>query len=312
MLALLFPGQGSQRPQMGVPWLDHPAWGVVARLSEATDRDLAGLLIDADAETLKATRNAQLAAFGLSLVILEAARIAGLPGPPSFSVAGHSLGEYTALVAAGALTPEEGARLVVARGEAMQEAADNQPGTMAAVLGLELQLVTEACQTVDGAWPANDNAPGQVVIAGTASGVAAAGEAAKGLGAKRVMPLVVGGAFHSPLMASAQPRLDAALSRAAFGPAAVDVVANVDAAAHREGWPGLLSAQLVSPVRWRESLLALAGAGVTHFLELGPGTELIGMVKRTLSDAVRASVAKPDDLDALGAFLERAGTAPAG
>jgi [acyl-carrier-protein] S-malonyltransferase len=249
-----------------------------------------------------------LAAFGLSLVILDAARTAGLPGPPGFAVAGHSLGEYTALVAAGALTPEEGVRLVVARGEAMQEAADSQPGTMAAVLGLDLKVVTEACQTVGDAWPANDNAPGQVVIAGTATGVAAAGEAAKGLGAKRVVPLVVGGAFHSPLMRSAQARLDGALSRAAFGPAAVDVIANVDAAAHREGWPALLSSQLVSPVRWRESLVTLGDMGVTHFLELGPGTELVGMVKRTQPDSERAGVAKPDDLGPLGAFLESTGT----
>ncbi|HMC39691.1 MAG TPA: ACP S-malonyltransferase [Acidimicrobiales bacterium] len=306
MLALLFPGQGSQRPQMGAPWTDHPAWAVVDRLSDATGRDVAELLTGADAETLRATRNAQLAAFALSLVILYAARSSGLEYVPVAAVAGHSLGEYTALVAAGAIPAEAGSRLVAARGDAMQEAADAAPGTMAAVLGLDPDLVASACAGVEGAWPANDNAPGQVVIAGTPAGVEQAAEAAKALGAKRIMPLVVGGAFHSPLMAPAQRRLDAALSAAHFHDATVDVVANVDASAHRDGFTDLLSRQLVSPVRWRESLGTLASAGVTHFLELGPGTELSGMVKRTVEGSVRANVAAPGDLDGLMAFLEGA------
>jgi [acyl-carrier-protein] S-malonyltransferase len=220
------------------------------------------------------------------------------------AVAGHSLGEYTALVAAGALTAEAGALLVVARGEAMQAAADSQPGTMVAVLGLDAPLVAQACAQVEEAWPANDNAPGQIVVAGTAAGTEAAGEAAKALGAKRVMALPVGGAFHSPLMAGAAARLDKALTEAPFRPARVDVIANVDAAPHRDGWAQLLSAQLVSPVRWRESLLTLAGLGATHFLELGPGSELSGMVKRTVEGSVRANAASPDEVDRLAAFLE--------
>ena len=306
MLALLFPGQGSQRPQMGLPWQDHPAWATVGRLSEAGGRDIAALLTEADAETLKATRNAQLAAFALSLVILEAARGAGLEDRAAGAVAGHSLGEYTALVSTGALTPGDGARLVAARGDAMQAAAEARPGTMAAVLGLDPDQVAEACAGVDGAWPANDNAPGQVVIAGTVGGVEEAGEAAKALGAKRVMPLAVGGAFHSPLMAGAQEALDEALLRTTFAPAQCDLVADVDARAHRDGWARLLSDQLVSPVRWRQSLLTLQAGGVTHFLELGPGTELSGMVKRTVEGAVRANVATPDDLAALPDFLKEA------
>jgi [acyl-carrier-protein] S-malonyltransferase len=293
---------------MGAAWRDHPSWRVVELVSDATGRDLAHLLTEADADTLKATRNAQLAAFGLSLVILDAARTeGGLPDNQVRAVAGHSLGEYTALVAAGALTPDEGARLVDARGEAMQSAADDQPGTMAAILGLEAALVARACEAAGNAWPANDNAPGQVVIAGTPEGVAAAGEASRELGAKRVMPLPVGGAFHSPLMAPAQARLDAALSAARFEAAAIDVVANVDAAAHRDGWVDLLSAQLVSPVRWRESLVRLAALDVTHFLELGPGTELSGMVKRTVDTSSRTNVATPDDLPALSGFVAAAG-----
>jgi [acyl-carrier-protein] S-malonyltransferase len=291
---------------MGAPWTDHPAWAVVDRLSEATGRDLAGLLVDADAETLRATRNAQPAAFALSLVTLYAARSSGLEYVPVAAVAGHSLGEYTALVAAAVLPAEAGARLVGARGDAMQEAADANRGTMAAVLGLDPDLVRQACEQTEGAWPANDNAPGQVVVAGTPDGVAAAGEAAKRLGAKRAMALAVGGAFHSPLMAPAQARLDEALNRAHFHRADVDVIANVDAAAHRDGWADLLSRQLVSPVRWRESMLTLAGRGVTHFLELGPGSELSGMVKRTVDRSERANVATPGDLDGLTAFLDGA------
>ncbi|MDA8047109.1 MAG: ACP S-malonyltransferase [Actinomycetota bacterium] len=304
MLALLFPGQGSQRAQMGSPWTGHPAWAVVERLSDATGRDVGFLLTDADAETLKATRNAQLAAFALSLVTLYAARSSGLEYVPVAAVAGHSLGEYTALVAADAIPADAAARLVAERGEAMQSAADGAPGTMAAVLGLDGDRVRQACQGIDGAWPANDNAPGQVVIAGTAAGVAQAGEAAKELGAKRVMALPVGGAFHSPLMAAAQARLDRALEQAHFHDATVDVVANVDAAPHRSGFADLLSRQLVSPVRWRESLESLHQAGVTHFLELGPGTELSGMVKRTIAGTARANVATPDDLEQLMSFLE--------
>ena len=289
---------------MGAPWTAHPAWAVVDRISEATGRDVAALLTEADADTLKATRNAQLAAFALSLVTLYAARASGLEYVPVTAVAGHSLGEYTALVAAEAIPAEAAARLVAARGDAMQAAADAAPGTMAAVLGLDPELVAKACQGVEGAWPANDNAPGQVVIAGTADGVQRAGEAAQELGAKRVMGLAVGGAFHSPLMAPAQTKLDAALSEAHFHDATVDVVANVDARAHRDGFADLLSRQLVSPVRWRESLRTLDAIGVTHFLELGPGTELSGMVKRTVDGALRGNVATPEDLEKLMDFLE--------
>ncbi|MDQ2754254.1 MAG: ACP S-malonyltransferase, partial [Actinomycetota bacterium] len=220
------------------------------------------------------------------------------------AVAGHSLGEYTALVAAAALTPRSGAKLVAARGDAMQAAADAHPGTMAAVLGLDPEVVARACAGIDGAWVANDNAPGQVVISGTVEGVDAAGQLARELGAKRVLPLAVGGAFHSPLMAPAADQLRTALEAADFQRAAVPVVANVDADAHQDGWPARLGAQLTSPVRWRQSLVTLAGLGVTHFLELGPGVELSGMVKRSVDGAARANVATPADLVGLPGFAE--------
>lgn len=284
---------------MGTPWKDHRSWVVTEAISDAAGRNVASLLLDADAETLKATRNAQLAAFALSLIILDAARGEGLEEASVAAAAGHSLGEYSALVAVGVLSIAEGARLVAARGEAMQGAADAAPGTMAAILGLDPDLVVRACADVDDAWVANDNAPGQIVIAGTADGVETAGANATELGAKRVMALPVGGAFHSPLMASAQADLDQALVATAWADPRVPVIANVDATAHTDGWSALLSGQLVSPVRWRESLLALTALDVTATLELGSGSELSGMVKRTLNGVIRANVAKPDDLSGI-------------
>jgi [acyl-carrier-protein] S-malonyltransferase len=318
VVVLVFPGQGSQRPGMGRPWRDHPSWALVAQLSEAAGRDLAELLVGTDAEALRETRNAQLATYALSLVALDAT----LRGPfgmgsgtsgvaPVEAVAGHSLGEYTALVAAGALGAAEGARLVVARGEAMQEAAETNPGTMAAVLGLELEEVAAACAKAEGAWVANDNAPGQVVVAGTLAGVEEAAERARDAGAKRVVPLQVGGAFHTPLMGAAQPALDAALQAARFKVATVPLVANVDATPHTGGFAPLLSAQLCSRVRWRESLLRLAAMGARLFVELGPGTEISGMVRRALPGAARANVAGPEDLRGLGEALAANAAAPA-
>ena len=310
MLVLIFPGQGSQRPGMGEPWRGHPSWELVGQISDVVGRDVAELLVGTGSDTLRATRNAQLATYALSLVALDAA----MRGPLGElgqdredarigAVAGHSLGEYTALVAAGALAPGTGASLVQARGEAMQVAAEANPGTMAAILGLELDDVVNACEETTGAWVANDNTPGQVVVAGTLAAVEEAGAAARRLGAKRVVPLQVGGAFHTPLMQPAQAPLDAALGGVDFRAPSCPVVANVDASGHLYGFGSLLSAQLCSRVRWRESLLTLAGMGATLFIELGPGTELSGMVKRTVPDAARANVATPQDLDALAVAL---------
>jgi len=307
VIVLVFPGQGSQRPGMGIPWRDHPSWQLVGQLSEVAGRDLAELLLDASPDTLRATRNSQLATYTLSLVALDAATKGplgeGTGAEQLAAVAGHSLGEYTALVAAGALSASQGATLVQARGEAMQSAAEANPGTMAAVIGLELEGVADACAQVEGAWVANDNSPGQVVIAGTLQGVEDAGEAALKGGAKRVIPLQVGGAFHTPLMLPAQAPLDAALAAAEFAPTSLPVVANVDAMPHTDGFRTLLSAQLCSQVRWRGSLLALGGTGAKLFVELGPGTELSGMVRRTVPEAVRLNVAGPDDLAALASAI---------
>src|SRR6202050_279430 len=194
VLVVTFPGQGSQRAGMGEPWVDHPSWEVVEEASAAADRDLAHLLLHAPIEELTQTDNAQLATTALSLLVLDAVERIGLT--PA-ACAGHSLGEYTALVASGALTFEDGIRLVVARGDAMARAGDEAPGTRAAILGISDDDAEAACQRAEGdVWVANYNAPGQVVIAGTVEAVAVAGNLAKELGAKKVMAIPFSGAFH--------------------------------------------------------------------------------------------------------------------
>jgi len=310
VLTFTFPGQGSQKPGMGEPWVDHPSWELVADASEAAERDVARLLLHADKDELTQTRNAQLATFTLSLVVLDAIERLGLS--PS-ACAGHSLGEYSALVASGAISFEDGVRLVTERGEAMQAAAEDHPGTMAAVLGLEDGDVEAACRRAEAeAWVANYNAPGQVVIAGSADGVAAAGEVAKQLGAKRVMGLPVGGAFHTPLMEPARSRLRKALAEVTFHSLEVPVTANVDARVHSaaEDWASLLSAQLCSPVRWRQTIAALVASSPDSpaFVEVGPGAVLTGLVRRIAPDVRAVTVSSPDDLDALVESL--AGASP--
>ena len=299
MLAFTFPGQGSQRPGMGRPWVGHDSWELVDEASDVAGRDVGALLLDADAEVLKDTRNAQLTTFVSSLMVLDAVERLGIE--PSFC-AGHSLGEYTALTATGALSFEDGVRLVVERADAMHEAGLASPGTMAAVLGLDDDLVEVACRRADAdVWVANFNAPGQVVIAGSPAGVASAGEHAKELGAKKIMPLQVSGAFHTPFMIAARERLRSAIALASPRDVEVPVISNVDAIAHSSGeeWSSLLSAQLSSPVRWKHCLLTMQELGVTGFVELGPGGVLTGMAKRTVDDARTITVSTPEELDKL-------------
>ena len=296
MLAFTIPGQGSQRQGMGQPWVDHPSWEVVGEASEVAGRDLARLLLEADHDELTLTANAQLATYVLSLVVLDAIERVGIE--PT-SCAGHSLGEYTALTASGALGFEDGVRLVVERGEAMHHTAEERVGTMAAILGADDDTVEAACQRAEGeVWVANYNAPSQVVIAGTPDAVAVAGGIAKELGARRVMAFPVAGAFHTALMAPARARLRKALADTPFTDPEIPVVANVDARVHptAEEWPALLSAQLCSPIRWRQSLATLAELGATQLVEVGPGGVLTGLTRRTLPDAQALAVASPDDL----------------
>ena len=307
MLAFTFPGQGSQRPGMGASWVAHESFELVAHASEVVGIDVAHLLLEADQPTLTETANAQLATFVASLVVLDAAERLGLE--PAFC-AGHSLGEYTALVATGALSYEDGLRLVQERGAAMQDAAEHRSGTMLAVLGLSDDDVEAACLRAEGeVWVANFNAPGQVVIAGEPDSLERAARLCRSLGAKRVMSFPVGGAFHTPFMAPARDRLRKALAEVTFHAPEPLVVANVDGRAHAapEEWPGLLSAQLCGPVRWRQGLKTLYEAGARTFVELGPGGVLSGLAKRTLpgepepgeTPLTSVSVATPDELEQL-------------
>ncbi len=297
MICFTYPGQGSQKAGMGAAWVDHPSWELVTEVSEAAGRDVARLLIDAGDDELRETRNSQLATFAASMIALDAVTRVGIE---TAAHAGHSLGEYSALVAAGVVDFADGIRLVTERGEAMQVAAEERSGTMAAVLGLDDDLVEQACRQADGdVWVANFNAPGQVVIAGAPAMVDVAGTMAKNLGAKRVMPLPVGGAFHTPFMAPARDRLAKAVDRTEFRLPDHPVYANVDAASHTgaDSWPELLSSQLTSPVRWRQSVHNMCDAGFTTFVELGPGTVLTGTVKRTARGCQALKVNAPADID---------------
>jgi len=291
--------------------MDHESWELVDEASDVAERDIAALLCDADADELRDTRNAQLTTFVSSLMVLDAVSRIGIDA--SFC-AGHSLGEYTALTATGALGFDDGVRLVSERSSAMHDAGVERPGTMAAVLGLDDDQVVVACDLADAdVWVANYNAPGQVVIAGSLDGVDKASAQAKELGAKRVMSLQVSGAFHTPFMTAARDRLRDAIASAAPRDTDVPVVSNVDAKAHDLGadWTKLLSAQLSSPVRWRQSLQTLEAAGVTDFAELGPGGVLSGMAKRT-TDGRTISIATPDDLDKLLEWVDAGTTALTG
>ncbi|WP_201301346.1 ACP S-malonyltransferase [Nocardiopsis sp. FR6] len=308
-IAYVFPGQGSQAPGMGAPWERTPAWRLVERASLVSGRDVAGLLLHADADTLRRTDNAQLATFVLSSVVHAEVREA-LPVPAPVAVAGHSLGEYSALVASGALSFDDGVRLVVARGEAMREACAAAPGTMGVVLGLDARTVLDLTASLrrDGArvWVANLNSALQSVVSGTPEGVARCARAALDEGATRVVDIPVGGAFHSPLMASAEERLRRALDGVALRPATVPVVANVDAEPHTDPgrWPGLVLDQLTSPVRWLDGVRTLTGRlGADLLVELGPGRVLTGFTRRISPGTGRASVAVPDDVPALASAV---------
>ena len=277
---------------MGAAWTSTPGWSLVAEASKALDRDLSWLLLEADAEQLRQTRQAQVATFLVSLLALRAL-------PPLLMsevtvVAGHSLGEYTALVAAGVLSEADGLRLVAERGEAMQAAARAAPGTMAAVLGLPDEQVAASCP--DGVWVANLNAPSHVVVSGGVADMAAVGDVLKAAGARRVLPLPVGGAFHTPLMAPARERLDHALAQAEYAEPTLPVLANVTASRYPPGVAAVLSEQLTAPVRWRQTLESL---DVDRVVEVGPGGVLTGLVKRTRPDLTAVSVATPADLEQL-------------
>ncbi len=293
-IAVLFPGQGTQTPRMGESWRDSPAWEIVERAEKAVDLPLAHLLLDAGADELGRTREAQLSVLLASLLAWEGLRD-HVGAPVAF--AGHSLGQITALIAAGALSLEDGVALAVARADCTQVAADASPGRMAALIGADIDTAEKACTDVD-AWVANDNAPGQVVIGGTAEGLAAATARAGDLGVRRVIALNVQAAFHTPLMQAAADAFAAVLATTAFRAPSAPVISNTDARpyAGADGWPQRLAEHLISPVRWRSSMETLVGMGSTQFIEVGPGNVLTGLAKRTVGATVTLrSVTVPTD-----------------
>ena len=292
-VAVMFPGQGAQQAGAGQPWRDHPAWSVVERAEAALGRSLSPLLLDPDAP-LDRTEDAQLAVLLTSLVSWEA--VGPTLGEDVVGLAGHSLGQVTALIVTGVLAFDEGVRLAATRARHTQAAADRRPGEMAALLGATVEQAHEACQAAPGeCWLANDNAPGQVVVAGTPAGLAAALERARALGVRRASRLPVGGAFHTPLMEDARAALSGDLATVALAPARLPVVSNGDARAYRdgEGWRQRLADHLVRPVRWRESVEHLAAAGATELVEVGPGSTLAGLARRIVPGVAVRSVEAP-------------------
>jgi [acyl-carrier-protein] S-malonyltransferase len=294
--AVIFPGQGTQQPGMGIPWRDHDAWSVVERAEASLGEPLAHLLLDAPAEALARTREAQLAVLLTSLVIWEAAR-ADIEHPVAF--AGHSLGQVTALIASGVMTVEDGVQLAARRAELTQAAADAHPGRMAALLGATVETAEDACTAMpDSVWLANDNAPGQVVIAGTPEGVDAGVAHAKELGVRKAMPLNVGGAFHTPLMSDAAAGLVPVLADVELHAPSAPVISNDDGQAHSDGdgWRDRSARHVAVPVRWRDAQLTLAGLGATTLVEVGHGSMLAALAKRTIPDVSVIGLSTPEDL----------------
>jgi [acyl-carrier-protein] S-malonyltransferase len=307
MIAFVFPGQGSQQAGMGAPWADHPSFELVEEASTVLNRDLTHLLTDADSDALQITRNTQISTFLLSMVALDAVERLGVA--PQVC-AGHSLGEYAALVAAGGLAFDAGLRLVQERGEAMAVAAEAQPGAMVALLGADLDVARAICDSIPGdLWIANHNSSTQIVLSGTHDAIVQVEERAKEFGVKRVTRLKVGGAFHSPYMEAARDRLSKAITATKFYDLEVPVIANVDAREHVDAdeWPGLLADQLTHSVRWEETIQYLRELKPRLVLEVGPGGVLTNLLKRTAPELRILSIATPADLEKLLALVAAEG-----
>jgi [acyl-carrier-protein] S-malonyltransferase len=313
-IALVFPGQGSQSVGMGKALADafSASRAVFAEVDDALGEKLSAVMWDGPAEALTLTQNAQPALMAVSLAAVRALETeAGIAIKRDIAfVAGHSLGEYSALAAAGALTLSDTARLLRIRGRAMQEAVPVGAGAMAALLGLEIDVATEvAAQAAQGevCQVANDNGAGQVVLSGAKAAVERAVEIAKARGAKRAVMLQVSAPFHCALMQPAAGAMAQALASVTMTAPTVPLVANVLASpiTAPADIVSSLIAQVTATVRWRESVLFMAGQGVTSFLEVGAGKVLTGLIKRIAVGAAAAAAGTPEDLAAVRAACPR-------
>lgn len=285
MKAYVFPGQGAQFVGMGKDLYDNVplAKELFDKADEILGFSITNTIFNGTEEELKQTKVTQPAIFLHSVIM---AKSLGADFRPEM-VAGHSLGEFSALVSAGALSFEDGLRLVSARALAMQKACENEPSTMAAILGLEDKVVEDICASIDGiVVAANYNCPGQLVISGSMAAVDKACELLKEAGAKRALKLNVGGAFHSPLMESARVELEKAIKNSKFSQPICPVYQNVDAKPYTnpEDIKANLIAQLTSPVRWTQTAINMIADGASSFTELGPGSVLCGLVKKVNKD----------------------------
>jgi [acyl-carrier-protein] S-malonyltransferase len=306
--AVLFPGQGSQFVGMGADLFEARPDLVGEPADEVLGFSLRTVCLEGPEDVLTRTEHAQPALYALAYALWEELA-PHVPAPAA--AAGHSLGEYTALAAAGVFSYPEGLGLVAERGRAMAAAADAEPSTMAAVIGSDLAEVDAVCRRHrDGGgrlWVANINAPGQIVVAGGVGDVEWLSESARELGLRRVVPLAVAGAFHSPYMAPAAERLTTALEGVTASPGSFPVYANVSARPVETAEVGRsLVEQVTAPVRFSDSLQAMTEAGISTFVHVGPGDVTAGLAKRTVRGATVITVSSPGDVagasEALGSM----------